>query len=190
MPTESNATGQPFPVALVGLACRFPGAADVADFWSLLKAGTDAVGEIPNDRWDVDAYYHPDPAAPGKMYTRAGGFIADIDKFDAGFFRDFATRSSADRPAAAPPFRADLGGAGECRHPSPANRRIAGRSICRNLAVRLRRSAARRAEPSGPLRHVRQRTQQCSESNILCLRLTWSEFRCRYRLLVIAGCCT
>jgi len=86
MPTESHTMGRPFPVAIVGLACRFPGAADVADFWSLLKAGTDAVGEIPDDRWDVDAYFHPDPAAPGKMYTRAGGFIADIDKFDAGFF--------------------------------------------------------------------------------------------------------
>ncbi|HEX4615523.1 MAG TPA: SDR family NAD(P)-dependent oxidoreductase, partial [Stellaceae bacterium] len=75
-----------FPVALVGLACRFPGAADLEEFWSLLKAGRDAVGEIPDDRWDVDAYFHPDPAKPGMMYTRAGGFIADIDKFDAGFF--------------------------------------------------------------------------------------------------------
>src|SRR6516164_4305663 len=86
MPTESNAVGRTFSVALVGLACRFPGAANVAEFWSLLKAGKDAVTEIPDDRWDVDAYYHPDPAKPGKMYTRAGGFIADIDKFDAGFF--------------------------------------------------------------------------------------------------------
>jgi phthiocerol/phenolphthiocerol synthesis type-I polyketide synthase C len=86
MPTESNTIGRPFPVALVGLACRFPGAADLAEFWSLLKAGKDAVSEIPDDRWDVDAYYHSDPAKPGKMYTRAGGFIADIDKFDAGFF--------------------------------------------------------------------------------------------------------
>jgi phthiocerol/phenolphthiocerol synthesis type-I polyketide synthase C len=86
MPTESNAVGRTFSVALVGLACRFPGAADVAEFWSLLKAGKDAVTEIPDDRWDVDAYYHPDSAKPGKMYTRAGGFIADIDKFDAGFF--------------------------------------------------------------------------------------------------------
>jgi acyl transferase domain-containing protein/NADPH:quinone reductase-like Zn-dependent oxidoreductase/acyl carrier protein len=86
MPTQNNALGRPFSVALVGMACRFPGAADLAEFWSLLKAGTDAIGEIPDDRWDVDAYFHPDPAAPGKMYTRAGGFIADIDKFDAGFF--------------------------------------------------------------------------------------------------------
>jgi phthiocerol/phenolphthiocerol synthesis type-I polyketide synthase C len=86
MPTETNAVGRTFPIAVVGLACRFPGAADVAEFWSLLEAGKDAVTEIPDDRWDVDAYYHPDPAKPGKMYTRAGGFIADIDKFDAGFF--------------------------------------------------------------------------------------------------------
>ena len=85
MPTD-NVGGRTLPVALVGLACRFPGAADVAEFWSLLKAGRDAVTEIPDDRWDVDAHYHPDPAKPGKMYTRAGGFIANIDKFDAGFF--------------------------------------------------------------------------------------------------------
>src|SRR5260370_40758892 len=85
MATESNGAERTFPVALVGLACRFPGATDLEEFWSLLKAGTDAVGEIPDDRWDVDAYFHPDPAKPGKMYTRAGGFIADIDKVDAGF---------------------------------------------------------------------------------------------------------
>jgi 3-oxoacyl-[acyl-carrier-protein] synthase II len=78
MPTESNDVERTFPVALVGLACRFPGAADLEEFWSLLKAGRDAVGEIPDDRWDVDAYFHPDPAKPGMMYTRAGGFIADI----------------------------------------------------------------------------------------------------------------
>jgi acyl transferase domain-containing protein len=86
MPTESNDAERAFPVALVGLACRFPGAADLDEFWSLLKAGRDAVGETPDDRWDVDAYFDPDPAKPGMMYTRAGGFIADIDKFDAGFF--------------------------------------------------------------------------------------------------------
>ncbi len=86
MPTESNDVERAFPVALVGLACRFPGAADLDEFWSLLKAGRDAVGETPDDRWDVDAYFDPDPAKPGMMYTRAGGFIADIDKFDAGFF--------------------------------------------------------------------------------------------------------
>lgn len=87
LPTENNVGGRTFPIALVGLACRLPGADDAAEFWSLLKAGKDAVTEIPDDRWDVDAHYHPDPAKPGKMYTRAGGFIANIDRFDAGFFR-------------------------------------------------------------------------------------------------------
>src|SRR6201987_2643867 len=86
MAMESNDVERTFPVALIGLACRFPGAADLEEFWSLLKAGRDGVGEIPDDRWDVEADFHPDPARPGKMYTRAGGFITDIDKFDAGFF--------------------------------------------------------------------------------------------------------
>ena len=86
MATESNDAEGTFPVALIGLACRFPGAADLEEFWSLLKEARDGVGEIPDDRWDVEAYFDPDPAKPGKMYTRAGGFIADIDKFDAGFF--------------------------------------------------------------------------------------------------------
>ena len=86
MATESNDAEGTFPVALIGLACRFPGAADLEKFWSLLKEARDGVGEIPDDRWDVEAYFDPDPTKPGKMYTRAGGFIADIDKFDAGFF--------------------------------------------------------------------------------------------------------
>ena len=75
-----------FPIAVVGASCRFPGAGDLAEFWSLLQSGTDAIGPMPEDRWDVAGNFHPDPARPGKMYTREGGFIADIDKFDAGFF--------------------------------------------------------------------------------------------------------
>src|SRR5579872_581629 len=75
-----------FPIAVIGAACRFPGAGDLTEFWSLLQSGTDAIGPMPEDRWDVAGSFHPDPARPGKMYTREGGFIADIDKFDAGFF--------------------------------------------------------------------------------------------------------
>src|ERR1700692_579570 len=83
---EGRAAGFSFPIAIVGLACRFPGAAGVAEFWSLLKSGSNTVGEIPGDRWDVAAYFHPDPAKAGRMYTRAGGVIADLDRFDAEFF--------------------------------------------------------------------------------------------------------
>ncbi len=75
------------PIAIIGMACRFPGGADDPDaFWDLLAAGRDAIGEVPADRWDIETYYDPDPAAPGKMSSRHGGFLADIDRFDPHFF--------------------------------------------------------------------------------------------------------
>jgi acyl transferase domain-containing protein len=76
------------PVAIVGVGCRFPGNATSPEaYWRLLSEGVDAVAEVPRDRWDIDAYYDPDPDAPGKMYTRYGAFVPDIDRFDAPFFR-------------------------------------------------------------------------------------------------------
>jgi acyl transferase domain-containing protein/acyl carrier protein len=75
------------PIAIVGMACRFPGRADdLESFWRLLEQGVDAVGPVPTDRWNVEAYYDPDPAVPGRMYTREGGFIGRIDLFDPDFF--------------------------------------------------------------------------------------------------------
>jgi acyl transferase domain-containing protein len=83
---EARRPPAPEPVAIIGLACRFPGAANAAAFWRLLRDGTDAVTEVPPQRWDADAYFDPDPAAPGKMNTRWGGFLDDIDQLDAHFF--------------------------------------------------------------------------------------------------------
>ena len=74
------------PIAIVGLACRFPGADGPDAFWRLLCDGVDAIGEVPADRWPADALYDPDPAAPGRMATRWGGFLDAVDQFDAGFF--------------------------------------------------------------------------------------------------------
>jgi acyl transferase domain-containing protein/SAM-dependent methyltransferase len=74
------------PIAVVGMACRFPGAPDVDAYWALLRAGVDAVREVPPDRWDVDAWFDADPEAPGKSYTRHGGFIDGVRGFDAAFF--------------------------------------------------------------------------------------------------------
>ncbi|PYV19952.1 MAG: short-chain dehydrogenase, partial [Acidobacteria bacterium] len=74
------------PVAVIGMACRFPGADDPAALWRLVSEGVDAISEVPAERWDVDAFYDPDPAAPGKMISRWGGFLKQVDLFDADFF--------------------------------------------------------------------------------------------------------
>ncbi len=75
------------PIAIIGIGCRFPGGANSPEaFWALLREGRDAITEVPRDRWDIDAYYDPDPEAPGKMSTRWGGFLAAVDEFDAEFF--------------------------------------------------------------------------------------------------------
>ena len=74
------------PIAVVGLSCRFPGAADPESFWRLLAGGVDAISEMPADRFDVAAVYDPNPTASQKSSTRYGGFLSDVDRFDAGFF--------------------------------------------------------------------------------------------------------
>jgi len=78
--------GKTAPIAVIGMACRFPGADGPDVFWDLLSRGVDAITEIPRDRWDVDAYFDPNPEATGKMYTRWGGFLKEIDKFSPAFF--------------------------------------------------------------------------------------------------------
>jgi myxalamid-type polyketide synthase MxaE and MxaD len=74
------------PIAVIGIGCRFPGAKDPESFWQLLRNGTDAISEIPVDRWQKHAYYHPDPAVPGKSISYWGGFLDNIDQFDPFFF--------------------------------------------------------------------------------------------------------
>ncbi|MDC0707025.1 SDR family NAD(P)-dependent oxidoreductase [Stigmatella sp. ncwal1] len=75
------------PIAVVGMACRLPGSVrSPEDFWRLLANGVNAVREVPKDRWSLDTWYDPDPEAPGKMYSRHGGFLDEVDPFDASFF--------------------------------------------------------------------------------------------------------
>ncbi|WP_458789239.1 SDR family NAD(P)-dependent oxidoreductase [Adonisia turfae] len=73
-------------IAIVGMSGRYPGAADLQQFWDNLKQGRNSVAEIPKDRWDVNEYYDPDPAKPGKIYCKWLGVLADIDCFDTSFF--------------------------------------------------------------------------------------------------------
>ncbi|MFD7533450.1 SDR family NAD(P)-dependent oxidoreductase [Streptomyces sp. NPDC059849] len=74
------------PIAVVGLACRFPGGESPEAFWDLLVAGGDAVGEVPADRWDAAAFHDTDPSAAGKTVARRAGFLDRVDGFDARFF--------------------------------------------------------------------------------------------------------
>ncbi|MEJ8642032.1 type I polyketide synthase [Streptomyces sp. MS1.HAVA.3] len=75
------------PIAVVGVGLRLPGGIDSPDaFWRLLRDGVDAVTEVPRERWDADALYHPEAATPGRSVSKWGSFLDRIDAFDASFF--------------------------------------------------------------------------------------------------------
>ena len=75
-------------IAIIGMAGRYPDAADLTAFWSNLKQGRNSVREIPPDRWEEEDLYDPDPAkaSQGKLYCKWGGFVEGVDEFDAQFF--------------------------------------------------------------------------------------------------------
>ncbi len=85
-PKSRTEIGGADPIAIVGIGCRFPGAAGFEEFWTLLRNGVDAISEIPRDRWDIDALYDPLPGTTGKMSTRWGGFLSGVNQFDPHFF--------------------------------------------------------------------------------------------------------
>src|SRR5262245_37031366 len=75
------------PIAIIGMGCRYPGGANnPRQFWELLKRGVDAISETPHDRFDIDEYYDPTPQTRGKVASREGGFLDQVDLFDAAFF--------------------------------------------------------------------------------------------------------
>ena len=88
-PRRSNAVherGATQPIAIIGLDARFPGADTLDEFWTGLCDGTDSITEIPRDRWDHDRYFDPRRGVPGKVYAKWGGFLSDVDRFDAAAF--------------------------------------------------------------------------------------------------------
>ena len=95
-------------IAVVGMACRFPGECNDADsFWRSLRDGIDAVEEVPKDRWDLEHFYDENPETRGRLYSRHGAFLRQVNEFDADrgikfdeniyitFFLLFATRERA-----------------------------------------------------------------------------------------------
>ncbi|WFE96110.1 type I polyketide synthase [Micromonospora sp. WMMD987] len=89
-PATSDRPGQPAPaagpIAIVGMAGRFPGADSVDELWDLLTGGRDGVGPVPADRWDGAALHDADQLRAGSITTDQGGFLRDVDRFDAAFF--------------------------------------------------------------------------------------------------------
>jgi acyl transferase domain-containing protein/acyl carrier protein len=85
-PPSMTTTSVDEPIAIVAVACRFPGSPDPEAYWELLSGGVDAIREIPDDRFDIDEFYDPDQATPGKIYTRCGGYLEEIGGFDPEFF--------------------------------------------------------------------------------------------------------
>ena len=74
-------------IAVVGMSGRFPGADNIEEFWQLLAAGKSGISEVPAERWAVADYYNPDKQKPNKTYSKWGGFLKNIDQFDASFFK-------------------------------------------------------------------------------------------------------
>ena len=85
---EREAKGSPGePIAVIGMGCRFPGgAADPESFWQLLHDGVDAIVPVPPDRWDADPWCASESGGQGESGTGRGGFMEEVERFDAAFF--------------------------------------------------------------------------------------------------------
>ncbi|MYV56335.1 beta-ketoacyl synthase N-terminal-like domain-containing protein, partial [Streptomyces sp. SID3212] len=112
-------------IAVVGMACRFPGAPGLTAFWEQLTAGTDAVTEVPPGRWDTARLYRP-TYEPGRSVSRWGGFLDGIEDFDADYFGMSAEEATGLDPA----VRLFLEGAeGAVREAGYRDEELAGRPI-------------------------------------------------------------
>ncbi len=85
-PARSHRASGSSDIAIVGVSGRYPGARHLRDFWRVLAEGRDCITEVPRDRWDHSRYFDPDREKPGGTYSKWGGFLDDVDKFDPLFF--------------------------------------------------------------------------------------------------------
>ena len=179
------------PVAIVGMACRFPGGANDLDrFWSLLHEGRSAVVTVPPDRWDADLFYDPDPDAPGKSYVRHASFLqAPVDQFDAQFLRRGPPRSGCDGPPAAADARVVLGRFGKC---GAADRGFEGHQHRRIPGYQHQRlhpavDARQRTRDGGRVHFYRKYVQCCGRASVAPAGVAGSEPGSGYVMLLVTG---
>lgn len=84
--TETSKAADTMDIAIIGMSGHYPQARNIREFWKNLRDGRDCISEIPKDRWDHSLYFDEDKNAPGKTYSKWGGFIEDVDRFDPMFF--------------------------------------------------------------------------------------------------------
>ena len=184
-PPEDSSTAEP--IAVVGIGCRFPGnVTGPESFWELLTNGQDAISEVPADRWDVDAFYDPDPSTPGLHDDTVGRLHLDAAGFDP---TSSASRRAKPRhgSAAADAARSRLGGARGRRAFPPTRWRAAApacSSACRHATTRS--SGTRTHRRDRRLLEHRQRPQHGGRAAVVLARPA-GPHRGGHGVLVVAG---
>lgn len=75
---EAGLPGQGGEVAIIGMACIFPGAANLDAYWHNIVSGVDAITDVPPGRWDPEVFFDPNASSPGRVYCKRGGYLDDL----------------------------------------------------------------------------------------------------------------
>ena len=164
-------------IAVIGMACRFPGAPDLEAYWRLLRHGECAVREVPASRWDTEALYAPE-GDPGRSVSKWGGILDGIEDFDPGFFG----LTDQDATALDPAIRLMLEATASClRDAGYRDQEVAGREVgifagARMSSYRRRIGTARAASGSG------------GDQNFIAARIAHEFDLCGPNLVVDSAC--